>query len=56
MFGYVKVVEDDLKIKEYKRYKKYYCDLCRHIANYSQIARLMLSYDMVFFHSSLNQM
>lgn len=49
MFGYVKVVEDDLKIKEYKRYKKYYCDLCRHIANYSQIARLMLSYDMVFF-------
>lgn len=53
MFGYVKVVEDDLKIKEYKRYKKYYCDLCRHIANYSQIARLMLSYDMVFFFTPL---
>ena len=49
MFGYVKVAEDDLKVKEYKRYKKYYCDLCRHIANYSQVARLMLSYDMVFF-------
>lgn len=49
MFGYVKVAEDDLKVKEYKRYKKYYCDLCRHIANYSQIARMMLSYDMVFF-------
>ena len=48
MFGYVKIAEDELKIKEYKRYKNYYCGLCKQIACYSQASRLMLSYDMVF--------
>lgn len=48
MFGYVKVAEDELKVKEIKRYHSYYCGLCRQIACYSQASRLMLSYDMVF--------
>lgn len=48
MFGYVKVAEDELKVKEVKRYNSYYCGLCRQIACYSQASRLMLSYDMVF--------
>lgn len=48
MFGYVKIAEDELKVKELKRYKNYYCGLCRQIACYSQASRLMLSYDMVF--------
>lgn len=49
MFGYVKIAEDELKVRELKVYKNYYCGLCRQIANYSQSARMMLSYDMVFF-------
>lgn len=48
MFGYVKIAEDELKVKEFKRYKNYYCGLCRQTACYSQVSRLMLSYDMVF--------
>lgn len=48
MFGYVKIAEDELKVKELKRYRNYYCGLCRQIACYSQASRLMLSYDMVF--------
>ena len=48
VFGYVKIAEDELKVKELKRYKNYYCSLCRQIAYYSQSSRLMLSYDMVF--------
>lgn len=49
MFGYVKIAEDELRVREWKVYKSYYCSLCRNIAIYSQLARLMLSYDMVFF-------
>lgn len=48
MFGYVKVAQDDLRVREMKLYRQYYCGLCRQMANYSQAARLMLSYDMVF--------
>lgn len=49
MFGYVKIVEDELRVKELRRYRAYYCGLCKHIAVYSQVSRIMLSYDMVFF-------
>lgn len=48
MFGYVKTAEDELRVRELKRYKSYYCGLCRQIACYSQASRLLLSYDMVF--------
>lgn len=48
MFGYVKIAEDELKVKEMRRYRNYYCGLCKQIACYSQASRLMLSYDMVF--------
>ena len=49
MFGLVKIAENELRVKEWRLYKTYYCSLCRQIANYSQFSRLMLSYDMVFF-------
>lgn len=49
MFGYVKIAEDDLRVREWKAYKSYYCSMCKNIAVYSQFARLMLSYDMTFF-------
>jgi len=48
MFGYVKVYEDELLVRNLKKYKNAYCALCKQIGCYSQIARLMLSYDMVF--------
>jgi hypothetical protein len=48
MFGLVKIAEGELKVKEWRLYKAYYCSLCRQIANYSQFSRLLLSYDMVF--------
>ena len=48
MFGYVKTAEDELRVRELKRYKSYYCGLCKQIACYSQASRLLLSYDMVF--------
>lgn len=47
MFGYVKISEDELRVREWKLYKSCYCGLCRQIAMYSQAARAMLSYDMV---------
>ena len=48
MFGYVKIYKDELKIKDWNRYRAYYCALCRGIASYSQLHRLLLSYDMTF--------
>lgn len=48
MFGYVKICEDELLVRNWKKYKHAYCALCRQIGCYSQIARMMLSYDMVF--------
>lgn len=48
MFGYVRIAEDELRVKELKRYKSHYCALCKSIACYSQVSRMMLSYDMVF--------
>lgn len=49
MFGFVKIAEDELRLRELRRYRAYYCGLCKHIASYSQLSRMMLSYDMVFF-------
>lgn len=49
MFGYVRVAEDELLVKELKLYKDCYCALCKQIACFSQPARLLLSYDMTFF-------
>jgi hypothetical protein len=49
MFGYIKIAKDELRVRELKNYKNFYCGLCKQIANYSQFSRIMLSYDMVFF-------
>lgn len=48
MFGYVRICEDELLVRHWKKYKHAYCALCRQIGCYSQAARMMLSYDMVF--------
>lgn len=48
MFGYVKICEDELLVRNHKKYKNTYCALCKQIGCYSQVSRLLLSYDMVF--------
>ncbi len=49
MFGYVKIYEDELKIKDYKIYKSYYCGLCKTLGKrYSFASRFTLSYDFTF--------
>lgn len=48
MFGYVKIVEDELLVRQHKMYKNCYCALCKQIGCYSQLSRLLLSYDMTF--------
>lgn len=49
MFGYVIANRPELKIREYDRYRAYYCGLCRTLKNeYGLSGRLTLNYDMTF--------
>lgn len=47
MFGYVTVLKDELKIKDYTTYRAYYCGLCHQIGkSHNQLSRLGLNYDL----------
>lgn len=49
MFGYINVNQPELKIREYTRYRGFYCGLCRSLYNnYGISSRLSLSYDTTF--------
>ena len=49
MFGYVMANRPELKIREYDRYRAYYCGLCRALKKeYGLSGRLTLNYDMTF--------
>ena len=49
MFGYVMANSDELKIKEYKTYRSYYCGLCATLKKRHGLkGQLTLNYDMVF--------
>ena len=49
MFGYIKPVPAELKVKEYELYKSVYCGLCAALGrNSTCVSRLTLSYDFVF--------
>lgn len=49
MFGYVTVDKPELKVKDYYKYKAYYCGLCRTLKEkYGFTGRLTLTYDMTF--------
>lgn len=49
MFGYVTPHKMEMRIKDYERFKAYYCGLCHHIKkNYGNISRISLNYDMTF--------
>lgn len=49
MFGYVKVAQPELKIKELIRYRAYYCGVCRAMSNFTLAGRSMLTYDLAFY-------
>ena len=49
MFGYVRPLKGELKVKEYELYRAVYCGLCRTMGRrYGHSFRLSLSYDFVF--------
>lgn len=49
MFGYIRPLECELKVREQAEYRGVYCGLCKSIGRrYGQIERLTLSYDCAF--------
>ena len=49
MFGYVTPLKGELKVKDFNRFKCYYCGLCCHIKEqFGNIPRMSLNYDMTF--------
>ncbi|MDO4616503.1 MAG: DUF5685 family protein [Lachnospiraceae bacterium] len=59
MLGYITVNTDELKGKDQRKYKEFYCGVCRDIKKRSgQFPRAFLTYDMTFLAillSSLNE-
>ena len=49
MFGYVMIDKPELKVKDYYKYKAYYCGLCRMLKErYGFLGQMTLTYDMTF--------
>lgn len=49
MFGYVNVNKPELKMKDFYKYKAYYCGLCKTLKDrFGRFGQLTLSYDMTF--------
>ncbi len=49
MIGYVKPYVDELKVKDLKLYRAYYCAVCTSLSKkYGPLSRLFLSYDATF--------
>lgn len=49
MFGYVMANKPELKVREFERYKGFYCGLCRRLKkNYGRLGQVTLTYDMTF--------
>lgn len=49
MFGYVTICEPELKVKDLRKYKAYYCGLCRTLKErYGSVGQFTLTYDMTF--------
>lgn len=49
MFGYVVPYKDELKVREYKLFRAFYCGLCKTLGKSSnQLTRFGLNYDFTF--------
>ena len=49
MYGYIVMNKPELKIREYERYRAYYCGLCRALKTDAGMrGQISLSYDMTF--------
>ena len=49
MFGYIGVNKPELKIKDFERYREYYCGLCHSLGNHHGLmGQISLSYDATF--------
>ncbi|MDO4458710.1 MAG: DUF5685 family protein [Clostridia bacterium] len=50
MFGYIRPMKGELKVKEYEEYKAVYCTLCKELSrHYGVLAKFALSFDMTFY-------
>lgn len=47
MFGYVRALTPELRVKEFELYRSVYCGLCHHIKKRSAFMTFSLSYDFV---------
>lgn len=51
MFGYVRPRTDELRLKDYDRYRAAYCGLCRALGKqYGFPARFLVNYDLTFLY------
>lgn len=51
MFGYVRPLRDELKLRDYDAYRAAYCGLCRAMGrSYGFLARFLVNYDMTFLY------
>lgn len=49
MFGYVNIYKPELKVKDYIKFKAYYCGLCSVLRErYGPLGQMTLTYDMTF--------
>ena len=49
MFGYIRPVRSELRVREFEQYRSCYCALCHALGeNYGLAARFVLNYDFVF--------
>ena len=54
MFGYIRPLECELRVREQREYRALYCGLCKAIqARYGECARLALNYDCAFLAAFL---
>lgn len=57
MFGYVTTNKDELKIKDYNKYRSYYCGLCHSLKDVAGVkGRMTVSYDMTFLAMLLDDL
>lgn len=55
MFGYVITNMEEMKIKDYRKYRAFYCGICQDLKEFhGQTARFTLTYDMTFLAVLLN--